>query len=363
MKIRNVETHLLRLPYDSGATGNWAGSDWQTLDHVLIRIDTEGGLVGWGDAFGYGAAEATRAAVDKIIAPSLIGRDARDIRGIHRALQVENHLWGRYGVMMFAISGIDIALWDLAGKAADLPLYRLLGGAQARDLPAYASLFRYGDPEKVAERTSAALAEGYGFVKLHEIGVEEVAAARHAAGDGVPLMIDTNCPWTPDEALAMARAFKPYDPYWLEEPIFPPEDFDSLAALQRQSGIPLAAGENACTAFEFQRMLAAGAVRYVQPSVTKVGGITEFLKIAALVETRGANLMPHAPYFGPGQLATLHLLTALPNSGLCEFFYWQRMEATPYGTPQRPVNGMMRAPEEPGLGRDPDPDVLREFAG
>ncbi len=361
MKIENVETHLVRLPYDSGAIENWVGSEWTTLDHVLIRIDTDAGITGWGDAFGYGAAEATRAAVEKIVGPSLIGRDARDIRGIHHALQVENHIWGRYGVMMFAISGVDIALWDIAGKAAGLPLYRLLGGAEARDLPAYASLFRYGDPETVARRTSDALAEGYGHVKLHEITVPAVAAAREAAGEGVPIMIDTNCPWTPDEALEMARAFAPYDPYWLEEPIFPPEDFESLAALQEAGGIPLAAGENACTAFEFQRMLAAGAVRFVQPSVTKVGGITEFLKVASLVETAGASLMPHAPYFGPGQLATLHLLTALPNSGLCEFFYWQSMEATPFGEPQKPVGGMMRAPDAPGLGRDPDPAVLRDY--
>ena len=162
-------------------------------------------------------------------------------------------------------------------------------------------------------------------------------------GEGVPLCVDTNCPWTPAEAREMAARLAPYDLHWLEEPIFPPEDFDALARLQHESGVDLACGENACTAFEFRNMLDAGAVRYAQPSVTKVGGVTEFRKVVALAEARGVTVMPHSPYFGPGWLATLQLLAAMPLAGRpggswTERFY-TRLEATLYPDFVSPVEG------------------------
>jgi D-galactarolactone cycloisomerase len=362
MKITHIETYMVRIPFKTGApTRALGGRTWSTLDHVFVKIATADGLVGWGDGFGYGAAPATKAALDHMIAPALIGRDTRHIAAISRQLQRDNHLWGRYGVTMFAISGIDIALWDLAGKAANLPLVRLLGGAVRTEIPAYASLFKYQDPETVAERVDAALKEGYGYVKLHETGVAEVEAAREAAGEGVPIMIDTNCPWTPKEAREAALCFLEFDPYWLEEPIFPPEDYDSLARLQQDIGIPIASGENACTAFEFQKMFNAGAVSFAQPSVTKVGGITELLKIQTLAETHGVSLMPHSPYFGPGFLATLHVAAAMPDAPLLERFYMD-LAASPYGDAIDVHDGTFRLPEGPGLGREPDLDVIKELS-
>ena len=158
----------------------------------------------------------------------------------------------------------------------------------------------------------------------------------------------------------MALRFKPYDLHWLEEPIFPPEDFNSLAALRRETGIPIAAGENACTVHEFEKMFAAGAVTYAQPSVTKVGGVTEFRKVAALAEAKGVALMPHSPYFGPGFLATLHLAAANPSPGLIERFYL-KMEAMLYGELADPVRGKFRLPMGPGLGREPDPAVIKSY--
>lgn len=362
MKIANMETFLVRLPFKTGApTRELGGRSWPTLDHVFVKIETDDGLVGWGDAFGYGAAVATKAALDHMIKPSLIGCDARRIADISRQLQRDNHLWGRYGVTMFAISGVDIALWDLAAKAANLPLIQLLGGAVRTEIVAYASLFKYEDPETVAERVDAALQEGYGYIKLHETGLDEVISARNVAGDGYPIMIDTNCPWTPKEARDAALSFLEFDPYWLEEPIFPPEDYDSLARLQHEVGIPIAAGENACTAFEFQKMFSAGAVSFAQPSVTKVGGITEFVKIQTLAETHGITLMPHSPYFGPGFLATLQLAAAMPDEPLIERFYMD-LEASPYGDTINPQDGIFHLPQGPGLGCEPDLDVIKEFA-
>ena len=362
MKIARIESIPLAIPFSSGGqAGSWPGQTWAALDVVLVRVETEDGLVGWGEAFSYHCRQPVKAAVDHQVAPRAVGRDARDIGRLMLELQRALHIFGRYGVTLFALSGLDLALWDLAGKAAGLPLHRLLGGAGAAPIPGYASLFKHGDPETVAERCTAALAQGYRAIKLHETGVAEVSAARHAIGPDVKLTVDTNCPWTPQEARDAALAMKPYDLTWLAEPIFPPEDFAALARLQRETGVPLAAGENACTAFEFRKMFEAGAVTYCQPSVTKVGGITEFRKVATLAETHGVSLMAHSPYFGPGWLATLHLLSALPNSGMVERFYLS-LEASLYGDLIDPVGGDFRVPDQPGLGPDPDPDVVRDYA-
>ncbi len=361
MKIARVEAIPLTIPFSpGGAQAGWEGQAWQGLDVVLIRLETADGLVGWGEAFSYNCRRAVTAAFEDMVAPVVRGREVTDIAGLMAELQQALHIFGRYGITMFALSGLDIALWDLAAKAAGQPLGQFLGGAGAREIPGYASLFRYGEPEVVAERTRAALAEGYRHIKLHEIREPEVAAGREAAGPGVPIMVDANCPWSPAEAREMALRLKRYDIHWLEEPIFPPENFRALARLRAETGVPLAAGENACTAFQFQEMFAAGAVDFAQPSVTKVGGVTEFRKVAALARSHGVALMPHAPYFGPGFLATLQLMAALPDSGLAEWFYLER-EACLFGNAIAPRGGVFRVPQGPGLGAEPDPNVIKDY--
>ena len=156
MRITSVEAIPLKIPFTLGhERSGWSADMFQTLEMVLVRVETDAGLVGWGDAFAYGCQRAVVAAIEDMIAPKVVGADARDIAGLNRQLQRQNHLWGRYGITIFAISGLDIALWDLAGKAAGKPLVQLLGGSGAAPLPAYASLFRYGDPATVARVTSA----------------------------------------------------------------------------------------------------------------------------------------------------------------------------------------------------------------
>ncbi|MEC8846123.1 MAG: mandelate racemase/muconate lactonizing enzyme family protein, partial [Pseudomonadota bacterium] len=168
MRITSVEAIPLKIPFTLGhERSGWSADMFQTLEMVLVRVETDAGLVGWGDAFAYGCQRAVVAAIEDMIAPKVVGADARDIAGLNRQLQRQNHLWGRYGITIFAISGLDIALWDLAGKAAGKPLVQLLGGSGAAPLPAYASLFRYGDPATVARVTEEVLGAGYDHVKLH----------------------------------------------------------------------------------------------------------------------------------------------------------------------------------------------------
>lgn len=357
MKITRIEALPLAIPYHIGEGRGGRIGAASRLDFCLVRVETDAGLVGWGEAFSYHCRSAVVAAVRDMIAPLAIGHDALDRDGLNFKIQKQLHIFGRMGIQCYALSGLDVALWDLAGKAAGKPLHALLGGAKRTVLPCYASLLRYGEPALVAQYSARARSEGFGAVKLHEVTEPAVAAARAAVGD-LPLMVDVNCEWSREDAVAAARAFAPHRLDWLEEPVFPPEDFHGLRAIGEAGGVPLAAGENLCYATQFAAMLEARAVAYAQPSVTKVGGVSEFRKVAQLASAAGARLAPHSPYFGPGAVATLHLIAALAPEARFELFYlWAEATLYPglFGGPG------VTLPPGPGLGVDPDPKVIERY--
>lgn len=361
MKIVRVEAVPLSIPCAYGAEGWSLGTGgWKALDFCLVRVDTDAGITGWGEAFSYSCRRAVVAAVRDMIAPIAVGMDASDIDGLHREIQKRLHIFGRFGITAFALSGLDIALWDIAGKAAGKPLHALLGGARQSRLACYASLLRYADPALAAQHCAQAAGEGFGAIKLHEVDETVIAAARAAMPREAALMLDVNCEWSVADAIAVGRRLAAMQPAWFEEPVFPPEDGAGLRAVGEACGIPIAAGENCCFASQFAALFDAGAVRHAQPSVTKVGGITEFRKVAALAAARGVDLAPHSPYFGPGALATLHLIAALAPQARFEYFY-VRAEASLYGDLLVPSRGELGLPQAPGLGRDPDPAVVARY--
>ena len=361
MKITRVDTIVLNLPMlIEGATPMLGGRARTSIDMLLVRVDTDAGVTGWGEAFGHRIFPATKAALDTLLGPMCVGRDPGQILAINEDLQRVLHGVGRNGPTIYALSGIDIALWDIAGKVAGLPLYRLLGGGGRADLPAYASLLRYGAAKAVAHSTEQALARGYRYIKLHEITVPEVKAARDVAGAGVPIMLDTNCPWTVSEAIEMARRLAPLDLHWLEEPVWPPENLAGLAEVRTRGGIATAAGENYGTAWEFRRAFEAGAITYAQPSVTKIGGVTELRRVMTLAEAFGVTVVPHSAYFGPGLLASIHCIAAIPAESLVERFYCDFAD-NPLGEAIHPRNGRIAVPQGPGLGVDPDPRLIEKL--
>jgi L-alanine-DL-glutamate epimerase-like enolase superfamily enzyme len=213
--------------------------------------------------------------------------------------------------LFYGISAIDIALWDIAAKAAGAPVCRLLGGAGKAELTCYASLIRYSDPSLVRANVRRAIDSGFRCLKLHEIELPAVRAARDEAGPEIELTLDVNCPWSLPEARAKAEELKEIRLKWLEEPIWPPENYAALAQLRRVCGIPIAAGENSSTLMDFERLLAVEAVDFVQPSVAKMGGITELLKVFPIAAVRNVTVMPHCFYDGPGLLAAIHVIAAL----------------------------------------------------
>jgi L-alanine-DL-glutamate epimerase-like enolase superfamily enzyme len=234
-----------------------------------------------------------------------------------------------------------------------MPLYQLLGGSARPTLPAYASLLRYGVAEVVERKTREAIERGYRFIKLHENKRDCIGAAKQVCGDKVPLMVDCSCPWTVDEAIAAARNLADLELAWLEEPIYPPDDHAGLARLRAVAPMPIAAGENCSNLMEFKRLMEIGAIGIAQPSVTKVGGVTELRKVFALGEAHGVVVVPHSPYFGPGLLASIHVCAAAAREIPIERYYCDFVE-TPFGDQINPQRGQFAVPQGPGLGQDPD---------
>jgi L-alanine-DL-glutamate epimerase-like enolase superfamily enzyme len=365
MLITNVRAHHVRIPYDAGvASFKQGASAIAAVDIVVVEVSTDGGLTGWGDAWGYVCPQTTSKAIDEMIAPQARGLEVPDAAGIPafmERIQRNLHLFGRYGITMFAISGLDIALWDLAARAKGEPLHRLIGARRRARIPAYASLLRIGDPALVEGECSAALRRGYPAIKLHETTAPAVLAARRAIGPGIPLMVDMNCPMDGAAAIAFAHDCRAAAPMFLEEPVWPPEDFATLAEVRVKGGLDVAAGENACTVHQFRQMLAAGAVSYAQPSVIKVGGITEYLKVAALADEMGVKLAPHSPYFGPGFLATLQLMSLRDDATFIEVFYMKRAACLWGGRIDIDAEGTIAVPDGPGLGYEPDREVMERY--
>lgn len=361
MKITALESIPIGVPFTHGARkAGFAGQDWSKINMLLIRVEIEERVVGWGDAFAYSEWRPVKDAFDYMIAPQAIGREVGEIGAFIGELAQLLHIFGRNGVVQYALSGLDIGLWDARAKLAGMPLHELIGGARRTTVPGYASLFKYGDREIVAEKCAESVAEGFRSIKLHETKPAEIAAARAAVGENCPLMVDVNCAWTSEEALKAARSFRDFDIHWLEEPIFPPEDFKALAACRRDGGLPIALGENICGYSDFEKALDAQAVDIAQPSVIKLGGISAFIEVEALCRARGVPVVPHSPYYGPGLLATLQLAAAMRDETRVEWFKLA-LEADLFGGKASPVDGIFHVPTGNGLGCDPDQSVIDAY--
>ena len=223
MKITSVEPILIRTPLVlDDAVPQASGAPKNDIHTLLVKIETDEGITGWGEAFANAGWMPTRNAVEQVMGPRCIGKDPAQISQLMADLHRGLYNCGRSGPVVFAMSGVDIALWDIAAKRAGMPLYQLLGGSARATLPAYASLLRYGDAKMVTSKIAEAISRGYRLIKLHENKSDIVRAARKACGDKVPLMVDCSCPWTVDEAIAVSRELADLNLTWLEEPVYPP---------------------------------------------------------------------------------------------------------------------------------------------
>jgi L-alanine-DL-glutamate epimerase-like enolase superfamily enzyme len=363
MIITSVETFPLRIPFRPGsrsAASAWGPEGLRAVDSLLVKVTTDQGLDGWGESFGFTGVPVTQRAVDAVIAPLCVGQDASRIGPLMDDIQRQLAVFGRGGPFTHALSAVDIALWDIAGKAAGAPLHRLLGGGRD-ELACYASLDSYADPDLVRAAVRKAVDAGFSSVKLHERDLPVVRAGREEAGPGVALMIDVNAAWTVNQARAMAEELQGVGPKWLEEPVWPPENYDGLAEVRRTGGVAIAAGENVGTLLAFGRLLDARAVDFVQPSPAKMGGITELRKVYTAAALRNVTVMLHSFYDGPGLLAAIHATAALGTAESMIEWRCLDLEATALGDALTAKDGRVSVPQGPGLGIDPDPDVISAY--
>ena len=327
-----------------------------STDVLLVTVRTDDGRTGYGYAFAFGAPDlAPIAATARALAPMLVGADAvapeRHWATLHRALALS----GAGGSALAALGALDIALWDLAGRIAGLPLYRLLGGARDR-IPVYGSggSLDLSAGELAAEASAFARA-GYGAYKFkagHGLAEDtrRLLAVREAAGHELRLIVDGNQQWTAKSAIRAAQAFEPAGLWWLEEPV-PATDVAACAEVRAAAPMEIATGETNFGVADFNRLLASRAADIVMPNLQRVGGITGWRKVAALAEAAGIPIASHV-YAEIG----VHLMCAAANGLVLEVLpWWPRL----FIEPLRIEGGAAHPPEAPGLGLTPDPEVLQ----
>ena len=346
--IRSVITGFYRVPLPVILTDSMHGT-MRDFELVTAVVRDEVGAEGTGYTFTVGRnGSAIANILEREITPLVIGRDASMIEALWHMLWWELHYGGRGGPTVLAISAIDMALWDLKARKQSEPLWKLLGGFSDR-VPCYAGGIDLELPlPDLLAQTDRNLERGFRAIKM-KVGrkrlsedVERVAAMRKHLGADFPLMADANMKWTVDEAIRAARAFAPYDLTWLEEPISP-DDIAGHARVVREGGLPIAAGENLRTLWDFKHLIASGGVTYPEPDVTNCGGITHFMKIAHLAEAFNLPITSHGAHD-----VTVHLLAAAPNRSYLEAhgFGLDRYIAEPL----KLVDGFAIAPSRPGHG-------------
>lgn len=336
-------------------------------DAVLVKVETASGLHGWGEAH-HGRAPGTVARfVETTLRQLVLGMDAHDVNGIWQ--RVHNRQLASHGLgaaACIALSGLDMALWDIRGKAVGLPLYRLLGGA-SRPVPAYAGgvSLGYQPPEALVEEARAHVEAGFRAVKLRvgdrpDRDVARVRAVREAFGDALEVLVDANASY---DLEAVRRVMPAYDALavgWLEEPFAAPD----AASYRRAAGLgrtPLACGENHYTRHDFRRLIDDGAVTVLQPDLSKSGGVTEVMRIAHLAGAAGLRVHPHTSMTILDMAASAHLLCAVDNPG---YFEADVSRVNPFrdalgGAPWAVgADGCVRPPEGPGLGVEVDEGFL-----
>jgi L-alanine-DL-glutamate epimerase-like enolase superfamily enzyme len=293
-------------------------------DAVVVKVTTESGLVGWGESHHGRCHGAVAHLVNTTLKQLAVGMDASDVVGVWQKIykmQLGSH--GMGAGCCLAMSGIDLALWDIRGQAAGMPLYKLLGGS-SKPVPAYAGgvSLGYQDPARLVEEARPLLAMGYKAVKLRvgdtpKRDLARIAAVRKAFGDDLVILTDANTGYSLADARAAMPGMDDYGVGWLEEP-FPAHDYRSYIEAKGYGLVPLAAGENHYTRFEFNRVIEDGAITVLQPDLSKTGGITEALRIAALASAWKLPLNPHSSMTGLNMAATIHFLCAIDNGGYFE---------------------------------------------
>ncbi len=372
MKINRIRIHLLTYEYKPGEVWSWSGGKTLRRNAVIVRIGTDAGIEGFGEigetAF---LPQSVKRIVEEQFAPLLLGEDPLNIERLWHRMYIRSSHWGRKGVVIPVISGLDIALWDIAAKHVRQPLYRLLGGACRERVRLYASAGMEQPAAGMVEEAQRYREQGYTAIKIRigaslEEDIERIRAIRAKVGNRMDILADagqcyTDHPWTDFTALQVARKLEPFDLFWLEEPLHP----DNIEGFRRLCGattIPIATGENEFTRFGFMQLLSPRAVDIVQPDVTRSGGISECKKIAAIASAYQLPCAPHVFGAGVGLMANLHFILSTANCIILEHDRTVNpLRDSILEEPLAVENGAVLPPRTIGLGVRLEEDIESRF--
>ncbi len=387
MKITGVSTYILRVPLGEKRFYS-SQCAFPERNSLLVKIETDEGICGWGEGGQYGPPEPVKACIEHVLAPRITGRDPLGREVIWDDLYSFTRDFGQKGSYIEAISAIDIALWDISGKALNIPIHMLMGGIVRDRIPAYATGCYYRGEDYLDYKANlsnlAKEAEGYvkaGF-KLLKIKVgllsinqdmERVKAIRNAVGPDTGLLVDCNHSYNVYTAVKMGKMLEQYDVLWMEEPVVP-EDREGYQMVREKVDIAVAGGECEYTRYGFRDFLAAGCVDIAQPDLCVCGGISEFKKIQTLAGSHGVFTIPHVWGSGIALAAALQVVAAAPNfPHTANPVELQNKPVIEYDRNHNPLrddllkenikleDSHVKVPAGPGLGVDIDETVLKKF--
>lgn len=376
MKVTDVTCHILQSKVERPFTSA-RGWLYSTRASCIVEISTDAGITGWGEC--YGPAAVNKAVIETQYRSRVVGRDPFDVEVVWEDLYNRIKDYGATGFAITALSGIDIALWDVMGRTTGKPIHKLIGGAHRTSVQAYATGLYFIDMDRlVEEAVEEALAykeQGFRAIKMKiglgdpKLDFERVKAVREAIGPEVQLAVDANHCFTVPQAIRLGRMLEPLDLMWFEEPISP-EDHEGYAEVTRALDMAVAGGENDFTRWGFRDIIAKKAMDIVQPDLCAAGGISECRKIAAMASAHGVECVPHAWGSAIGLAATVQWLAALPDTPpafrpippMLEF------EQTPNPLrdelakqPIVQVKGVVQVPDAPGIGIEVDREALARW--
>jgi D-galactarolactone cycloisomerase len=368
MKIADITAHALSFPVSAKGAVSLGIGRTVKRDTVVVKVTTDEGLIGFGEAHHGRAPGAIAHLINTTLRQLLLGRDACDVVGNWRTVyQMQLNSHGMGAATSMGLSGIDMALWDVRAKAVGWPLYRMLGGA-SRPICAYAGGISLGfqPPDDLVQEAKSLVARGYRALKLR-IGdtVEQdnmrVQKVREALGPEIDILVDANAAYTYEDVRRIMPVLDACVVGWLEEP-FAAHDHRNYADAARLGRTPLAAGENQYTRFEFHRLIEDRTIRILQPDLSKAGGLTEALRIAAMASAWKLAINPHTSATGINMAATIHFLCAIDNGGYFEADvarenpFRDQLCNVPFAIDDR---GYVRPLEKPGIGVDVNEDFMR----
>ena len=374
MAIESVEAIPISHPLpEGGRMGNARGTP-DARSATLVRIKTTDGLVGWGEAFA--SPETTSTLIEERFTHLLEGRNPYTVESLAEEFYTNGYHFGGSAYVQSALSGIDMALWDIKGKQAGEPIHHLLGGRSTDSVIPYASTGYFMDStDDIEAQLRGAKEDGFSAVKIKigcgvENDVSRVEAVRATFGDDAHVMVDFNGNYQPKRAIRAVEQLQEYDLTWVEEPV-PPENYSGYRELSTRLSVPIAAGEAHFTRFEFKQLIDDRLVDIVQPNVGHCGGFSEARRIADLATTENVRTIPHVWSSGIGVAAAVQFLASVPdyphstNRPEPRFLEFDRstnpLRHEILDDPFDPTHGEVQVPQSPGLGVSVDEDAVEKY--